>query len=92
MSQTMPHCWQINLQGHKAQQAMEEHSGTLNARKHEQAQNYSLASMSTIGIVIICKTKNVSSLWKKGALARHVLGKNRFMPARSPPPSPSKKD
>ena len=61
-------------------QAMEEHNVTRNARKHEQVQNHSLASMATTEIVIIYKTKNISPLLEKGALARHVLGKNRFMP------------
>ena len=46
---------------------MEEHNGTHNARKHEQVENHSLASMSTTEIVIIYKTKNVSPLLgKKG--------------------------
>ena len=49
--------------------------------------------MSTREIVIIYKTKNVSPLLGKGALARHVLGENRFMPAQRPPspPPPQKK-
>ena len=64
---------------------MEEHNGTHNARKHEQAQNHSLASMSTTEIVIIFKTKNVSPLLeKKGPSLGTFLVTTFFMPARSP--------
>ena len=44
---------------------MEEHNGTHMARNHEQVENHSLASMSTIAIIVIHKTKNVSQLLGK---------------------------
>ena len=48
-------------------QAVEEHNGTHNTKKHEKVENHSLASMSTIAIVVFYKTKNVSQqLGKKG--------------------------
>ena len=48
---------------------MEEHNRAHKARKHEKVQNHSLASMSTIVIVVFCKTKNViPQLGKKGPL------------------------
>ena len=73
-------------------QAVQEHNRVHNARKHEMVENHSLASMSTIKFILIFKERKCEqSIGKEGALARHVLGGNRFMPARSPPPSPHPK-
>ena len=33
-----------------------------------------------------------ANYWEKRALSRHVLGKDRFMPARSPIPLPKKEN
>ena len=74
-------------------QAVQEHNRVHNARKHEKFENHSLASMSTTKIIMIFKKQKCEqTIGKEGALARHVLGGNRFMPARSPPPSPTPKN
>ena len=67
--------------------------GCTTQEKHEKVENHSLASMSTRKIIMIFKNKKCEqTIGKEGALARHVLGGNRFMPARSPPPPPPKKN
>ena len=73
-------------------QEMQEYNRAQNARKHEKVENHSSASMSTIEILIIYKTKNVSNLLgKKGPLLGTYLVETVSCPLEAPPPSPTPK-